>query len=166
MSSVREPASLPESNMREGPTYPFAPDVSSAGTLAARLRQHPNSPITQIRAQTVDTAILGSQRVPTPRSQFRSETGRPLEERGLYYGRGESRGRRLTDAGIRTRSHPDFYGAWQAVTSAPTGLGIPRGSESSSRQRPIDHGRKAFSPEIRLAGGEDACGLRVSLRAE
>src|SRR3989338_7001055 len=64
--------------------------VSSAGTLAARLRQHRNSPIRQIRAQTVDAAILGSQRVPTPPSRCSlTRTGRSRRERGLYYYRGE-----------------------------------------------------------------------------
>src|SRR3989338_2309952 len=62
-------------------------------------------------------------------------------------GGGESRGRRLTDAGIRTGRRPDFYGVWQAVTNTPAGVGTPGGLKASSRQRPIDRGRKALSPE-------------------
>ena len=63
---------------------------------------------------------------------------------------GESRGRRLTDAGIRTRRCPDICGAWQAVTTTPAGLGRPGGLKASSRQRPIDCGRKALFPETRV----------------
>ena len=70
-------------------------------------------------------------------------------------GGGESRGRRLTDAGIRTRRYPDYSGAWQAVTNTPAGLGTPRGSKASSRQRSIDRGRKALSPETRLGGSRE-----------
>ena len=68
----------------------------------------------------------------------------------LVGGGGASRGRRLTDAGIRTRSHPDFCGAWQTVTTTAAGLGTPGGLKISSRQRPIDRDRKALFPETRL----------------
>ncbi len=76
----------------------------------------------------------------------------PERERSvlLSRGSGESRGRSLTDAGIRTRRCPDFCGTWQAVTTTPAGLGTPGGSKASSRQRPIDRGRKALFPETRF----------------
>ncbi len=60
---------------------------------------------------------------------------------------GESRGRRLTDAGIQTRRYPDFCGAWQAVTTTPAGLGTPGGLKASSRHRSIDRVRKTLFPE-------------------
>ena len=62
-------------------------------------------------------------------------------------GGGASRGRRLTDAGIRTRRCPDFCGAWQAVTTTPAGVGKPGGLKASSRHRSIDRVRKALFPE-------------------
>gem|GEM_PF-4714872 len=63
--------------MKKGTSLPSRLTVSSAGTLAARLGRHRNSPMKQIRAQTVDAAILGSQRVPTPPSRCSlTRTGR------------------------------------------------------------------------------------------
>ena len=83
--------------------------------------------------------------------RLRGQGGPGRKRSGLFpSGGGESRGRRLTDAVIRTRSRPDFCGAWQAVTTTPAGLGTPGSSRSSSRQRPIDRGRKALFPETRL----------------
>src|SRR3989338_9904339 len=83
-------------------------------------------------------------------SIFRSRDGEaPGRKRSVLSvgGGGESRGRRLTDAGIRTRRRPDFCGAWQAVTTTPAGVGRPGGSKASSRHRSIDRGRKALYPE-------------------
>ncbi len=71
-------------------------------------------------------------------------------------GGGESRGRRLTDAGIRTGRCPDFCGAWQAVRTTFTGLVTSRGFKASSRHKPIDRGRKALFPETRAAAAEGA----------
>ena len=100
----------------------------------------------------------GSQRVPPPRRCSLTRTGRSQRGRGLYYYRGEWRveGGRLTGAVIRTGRYLDFCGAWQAVTTAPGGLGTPGGSKASSRQRSIDRGRKALFPETRGAAAESA----------
>src|SRR3989338_1652830 len=75
-SSVRRPTSRAESNRRMGPHHPFAPVTSRRELLAARLGPHRNSPIRQIRAQTVDAAY------PRPRRAFqRLGVNLPLQGR-------------------------------------------------------------------------------------
>jgi len=79
----------------------------------------------------------------------------PVRKRSLLLSRGggESRGRRLTDAGIRTGRHPDFFGAWQAVPTTPAGVDTPGGLKAPSRHRPIDRGRRALFSETRSPEG-------------
>gem|GEM_PF-3850198 len=123
-----------------GPARLFAPDVSSAGTLTARLRQHRNSPIRQIRAQTVDAAY------PRLRREFRrlgancapGQTG-PGDGEGGGDSEGEGSRARQTGSGLRARCTS------RAVSSVCNGEAYHRCIAS----RP-----------------KGASGLRVSLRSE
>ena len=89
-SSVQGPASRAESNGRMGPHHPFAPVTSRRELLAARLGQHRNSPIKQIRAQTSMLLILGfAESSNDSESIFRSRDGKaPGRKRKLLAPRG------------------------------------------------------------------------------
>ena len=123
---VRGLASRAEGNGRMGPHHPFAPVTSRRELLAARLGQHRNSPIKQIRAQTVDAAY------PRLRREFqRLGVNLPLQGRQGPWEKEEATGserarKRAADVGVGgSPAGPDSKSKhpWRGRGGGPQGSG-------------------------------------------
>ncbi len=172
------PTSCAEGNGRMGPHHPFAPVTSRRELLAARLGQHRNSPIKQIRARTSMLLILGfAESSNDSESLFASGTRMPPGgERSFLSGRR----RRLRAAGTGAYRYNDLCGAWHAVPTTPDDLCPPgrfrvilkaktyclrpEGSLPRNEYRPQPRGRfptalhpsdavRSLAPEERAVGG-------------
>ncbi len=140
---VRGPTSCAEGNGRMGPHHPFAPVTSRRELLAARLGQHRNSPIKQIRAQTVDAAY------PRLRREFqRLGVNFPLQGLRGPWEKEEATGsdgarKRATDVGVGwSLAGPDSKSKhpWRGRGGGPQGSG-----PSAAVRR--------LAPEERAVGG-------------
>ena len=133
-----------------GPTCPFAPDVSSAGTLTACLGRHRNSRIKQIRAQTSMPLVLGfaeSSYASAPIALRDRQAPSAVDIKG-------GKGRARKGGGHRTWSFNDLFAAWHADDNAPTALALSEtASCSTSRQRPIALAREGLPRSRRRRWG-------------